>query len=1259
VSLKPVPASTAPAAPTPGAAGAAIAPEGTGVAEGIEIAYCRIHPGLGIARIGNSPEEFFIGPEAPGEVVEPVGGYKDAEGRIKRQAARFRIYAYDKQDRPICELTAAEANITWTVHLANRKAACNMFLGAYWQSQYPDLHSRDALATPLRNQQIPAGSAERALLVIDPGPRSIGGVDETRRVRFDGGTIGPLPYTELAPHGTRKPDSLRGSRSGYMNVPLKELAPPPPGIGSWQPGVLQQPVAMSAKREVPLGELRTDAAGRLLVLGGAGKSGSLIPQNPIGFLNEDSSYCNNDYWYDDVSDGPVSATVALLDGTSIEVRDGAWVLAAVPKYVPAAETLTTLYQIACEAVEAARPDDPVSFVEDVYPFLKKLDMYSWLNKTANRGHGTDSAQGSFVGHDNPVFQALRSNGEEGGEARRHVFGRLRPPGLVAPDAAAKDTTEALLFANAKWMPQMNGDGGRATNLAEAPIAPPGGTYITWLTLTPVQYAKMKRWADGDFAADWPHDGRLPSPGPLGRYPVAQQPAALDRAALEPCVGGAFYPGIEMTYISRERATWSGLCRINPALGPGGVTQHMALPWQADFSECNTAWWPAQRPDDVVSEEAMAQALKSYDSQTRSPPLSTVLATRVPWARGLALKPPQIDIDMVEHWHDLGFVVRKHVAGQDVMVETERSPYVGRELRDYFYYLMNISAYGDFLPRAHRLVHEMLAEAWRNQNEADPDEVWKFFHYTQESFDARLDLIYNNFVRDASLASAEQQTIALKQALEDAAAQGYLARSREQVVESLLQMAPFNQLDGAWLRGITPDGPVGTIDAMLFSIRMDEMGDGNVAQNHANVYTDLLKSLNIYLPDLHTREYADNLRLKDAAFVQPVFLLAISQFGDEFMPELLGMTLYLEWSAIGLLTTVDQMNAFGINPLYYSLHVGIDNASAGHGAIAKSCVAMYLDRVRESEGEDAMQRVWRRVWNGYVAFGTLGTLGEEMFYGKPAAPTPEDLVVQMIRRKAPYASRAHREKMLGPNLINDWMLDPLGLLGAMQNAGLVIPGDLEHSAIFQLIGFNGPMFHVFTADEQTLWQDYVLYLGKRDDKPVKKSNYALMHTTLDFMRQRQSGVAGHDVMLQGPYPGAHGPIVSKSISAWFALNDNVALLRALAHPGNGWVKKGDPLGSPLVTSMLAGSGAMAKALQAPAPGAAGQSYKNIIVEWIGLGCAVPHDELVALAAVAAADGPPDGLTAHGAVGMQLPPMSAYVSPAKDGRRRRIWGMGTPH
>jgi len=56
-----------------------------------------------------------------------VARLKDDQGRIKRQVARFRLYGLDAADAVVQELTAADADITWTVHLANKKAAWYQF----------------------------------------------------------------------------------------------------------------------------------------------------------------------------------------------------------------------------------------------------------------------------------------------------------------------------------------------------------------------------------------------------------------------------------------------------------------------------------------------------------------------------------------------------------------------------------------------------------------------------------------------------------------------------------------------------------------------------------------------------------------------------------------------------------------------------------------------------------------------------------------------------------------------------------------------------------------------------------------------------------------------------------------------------------------------------------------------------------------------------------------------------------------------------
>ena len=72
------------------------------------VVEARIHPSIGIARVGNS-DEFFVGPEVPHATAPPHGGYRDAEGRLKRQAARFRIYGFDSGGNVVAELTASNA----------------------------------------------------------------------------------------------------------------------------------------------------------------------------------------------------------------------------------------------------------------------------------------------------------------------------------------------------------------------------------------------------------------------------------------------------------------------------------------------------------------------------------------------------------------------------------------------------------------------------------------------------------------------------------------------------------------------------------------------------------------------------------------------------------------------------------------------------------------------------------------------------------------------------------------------------------------------------------------------------------------------------------------------------------------------------------------------------------------------------------------------------------------------------------------------
>jgi hypothetical protein len=74
----------------------------------------KIHPGIGVARVGDSPSR-FVGPETADEEASPSASFRDDQCRIKRQGARFRVFHHTKSG-PV-EVTVAEAEITWTVEI--------------------------------------------------------------------------------------------------------------------------------------------------------------------------------------------------------------------------------------------------------------------------------------------------------------------------------------------------------------------------------------------------------------------------------------------------------------------------------------------------------------------------------------------------------------------------------------------------------------------------------------------------------------------------------------------------------------------------------------------------------------------------------------------------------------------------------------------------------------------------------------------------------------------------------------------------------------------------------------------------------------------------------------------------------------------------------------------------------------------------------------------------------------------------------------
>ncbi|WP_328223442.1 LodA/GoxA family CTQ-dependent oxidase [Streptomyces sp. NBC_00310] len=1085
-----------------------------------DIASCEIHPPLGIARVGNSPGEFFVGPEAPGVGVDPAGGFKDSEGRVKRQAARFRVYAYDKDHNVLGEVTAAEAEIRWTVELANAKGAWFKFNGRNNPSDQPENR---------RNGHIdPADPQARASLVIAPGPRSVEGVHaDGTGARFDSGKF----------------------------------------LGT----------------TVSLGELRTDEAGRLLVLGGYGRSASVKPDNPV------LHYANNDHWFDDTSDGPVTATVTVSGGRSVPVKP-AWVLVAPPDFAPDITNLVTLYDVAREAAERAGslpPEREVSFTRDIHPLLARICRYRWVNRNALRGHGTG---GSADFLDAYRLARLASNAPEDAPFRKAVFARLRAPG-------AQDVTQA----NYSFMPQLAGDGGD----------PVDGNPRRWFALLPGQYERMRRWAEGDFVAD----GTNPAePVPLTDLPPAEQPHALVRAALEACVGGPFFPGIEMTFIADEPETWQGPFRLREELAAGDVTKHMAVPWQGDFFQCNTHWWPAQRPDDVLPEEQYRTLIRAATKAAGQ--LSELDTARKPWARGLGLQVMRpVDLarrpgetaqqylervsefnetvrgsnDMVDKWSSLGFVTaRAGAGGEKVFVETERARQAGLSDREWLYVLQHPDRFPEQAQAARQYAQEVLDRAAAAQAD-DPSLplTLRPFRFSADALESRLQRIYTDIL---------EWVESYDPATDD------MFRTRRDVVERIRQYAPFNLLDGAWLRNITPAGPISEVHAFLFSIWMDETGNGNPALNHANIYSGLMHSVGLYLPPVDSYEFATLPEMLDSAYTLPAFELAISQHSQEFFPELLGMTLNLEWEVLWLRPTVKLLEYHGIDPQFYTLHIGIDNAADGHGAKARDAVLLYLEAVYNSGGEAAVQEQWQRIWNGYVAFARTGTLYDDLSNLLKFPPTPEMRLVDVVKRKAAFASLNHGEKQLGENRIDNWFLDPPGLLNELQESGLISAGDPEKSTFFELTTSTGPMYKVFTDDELELWREWTRSLGAQPP-PAELTPLEAMILLVDTLRRRQAGNTAHtNVVISGPDPADPGRTRTESVAWWFA-QPTGSLLAAIAHSDNRLVSPGHPEESSFLSDLLAPANAMGRAFAAVVPGT-NRTGRDITVEWIAAGCPLP-------------------------------------------------------
>lgn len=557
------------------------------------IVSAAIYPPIGIMRVGNSPAEYFIGPEVDEPIPHDSAFYRDGSGALKRQAARFRVYGLNAKGEAVAELTADNAKITWTTRLANQKSSWYKFQLAL---DIPEAAS----APPSTLRNIDVTGSERMSLLIDGGEHSVEGC------------------------------SVNGDDAPKFHGEFK--------------------LADSDKVAVYLGEMHTDDKGRLLMLGGHGKSA-----NPEG--KPATSYGNNEGWYDDTSDGPVTAQVEY-NGVSLEVKP-AWVVCTPPDYAPMQKSVRTMWDLMRDIFVSAgmleRPAKP-SFTRDILPLFQRNTDLQWVNAGFAAGFGWES-NNDFTLED--WIERANSTDLKWREWRRVLANNFRRldvaffPEKPAPSRQTWDPTYSAL-APQLW-PWIYGDA-MDINANDSPRQ--------FVSITSLQTRFLQQWVNGDFIADYVKadgpkpDSTYPKIHSIDQLPVSEQPDMLTKAAMDFCLADAFHPGCEMTWPMRTVGMYSEAYRLKPSdntapthginYGPvmtteiiqqpdgpllsgqvaGGITRWMAVPWQTDTASCRDGYnraydpylptfWPARVPNNVLSQanyEIVTDSTKSLDER---------------------------------------------------------------------------------------------------------------------------------------------------------------------------------------------------------------------------------------------------------------------------------------------------------------------------------------------------------------------------------------------------------------------------------------------------------------------------------------------------------------------------------------------------------------------------------------------------------------------------------------------------------------------
>jgi L-lysine 6-oxidase len=602
-----------------------------------------IHPSVGVARLGNSTTEICLSPDkigglpfdsdVSGNLTGPIIDFKDIKGLIKRQGQPFKIFQENGEEITLDSPNVA--SIEWTVHLANKKAAWYQYSELQGNLLYGESNSYTNQNILFRNPNI-LGS-DRQSLIIDPGPRSISGKQQS--IGFN---------KENAP----------------ANYPIQYPSP-----------VVKYGVPVTT-----LGDLLTDNQGRLVVLGGYGNAGGNEPL---------TSYGGSSTWHDDISDGPVYCTVSFNDGTPA-VTLSAWIIVGSPDFAPEIVNISnlsdTMFDVGVRSFNLVPEmcEDGIwnttyyaNFQRDILPIINRISRYQWVSNVQ-----------PMMAFASNIFDF--SDPSENNKSNRLNYLSYFRDNDAQPPVSPELPQEQLFKTNGEDIFPMMPLNSGSNSVSNTNI-------MKFMAIDQTQLFLLEQWANGYFIND-PLYAHYPV-NPMDTASVGNCVGLPMCPGIEvtwsmqnPIIYASPYSIMQF-----ENENWYSINGLTPSRDecegggcePGDLTKRMACPWQADFFQCTVQyinftdpsvnkaaqpdgtmaplpptyysyWWPPQSPWDVLVGEFTVEG----QAATNVP-----AGQQMNYARGI-----NSFTQMVQYWYALGFIRDKNSGsnGFPFIVETERN-----------------------------------------------------------------------------------------------------------------------------------------------------------------------------------------------------------------------------------------------------------------------------------------------------------------------------------------------------------------------------------------------------------------------------------------------------------------------------------------------------------------------------------------------------------------------------------------------------------